>query len=125
RSDGRRARAGVEQRQLSEHLTRTEDREEVLAAVGGGAAELHLAVDHDVQPVAGVALMEQHVTPPELGVAHRPAQGGGGLVVERAEQRRLTQYLVVHDVLLVICTARPCTPYVGRCGGSPAILSSG
>ena len=99
RGDGRRARAGVEQGQLAEHLAGAEDREEVLAAVAGGAAELHLAVDDDVEPVAGVALVEEHVAAAQLRLAHRATQGGGGLVVERAEERRLTQYVVVHDVL--------------------------
>ena len=41
--------------------------------------------------------MEQHVAAAQLGLGHRGAQRGGGLVVERAEQRRLTQYVVVHE----------------------------
>ena len=96
RGDGRRARAGVEQRELAEHLAGAEDGQQVLAAVGGGAAELHLAVEHDVEPVARVALVEQHVAAAQPGLGHRGAQRGGRLVVERAEQRRLTQHVVVH-----------------------------
>ena len=52
---------GVEERELAEHLARAEDGQEVLAAVGGGAAELHLAVEDDVELVARVALVEEHV----------------------------------------------------------------
>ena len=94
--DRRRARAGVEQRQLAEHLARAEDRQQVLPAVGGGAAQLHLAVGDDVQLVALVALVEQHVPAAQPGVGHRCAQGGRGLVVEGAEQRSLAQHVVVH-----------------------------
>ena len=44
--------------------------------------------------------MEQHLAAAQPGLGHRGAQRGGGLVVERAEQRRLTQHVVVHGVLL-------------------------
>ena len=95
--DGGRARARVEQRQLAEHLAGAEDRQQVLAAVAGGAAELHLAVEHDVEPVAGVALVEQHLAPTQLGLGHGGTQSVGRLVVERAEERRLTHHVVVHE----------------------------
>ena len=64
--DRRGARAGVEQGQLAEHLTRAEDRQQVLAAVGRRAPELDLAVGDDVEPVALVALVEQHVAAADL-----------------------------------------------------------
>ena len=112
RRPGRRARAWVEQGQLAEHLAGPEDREEVLAAVAGGAAELHLAVHHDVQPVT-----ERHLR----GRARRRDAGSclrrrapRGLVVERAEQRRLTQHLVVHDVLHLARTRRTSVAAAGR-----------
>ena len=95
--DGGRARAGVEQRELAEHLAGAEDGQQVLAAVAGGAAELHLAVEHDVEPVAGVALVEQHLAPTQLGLGHGAAQSVGRLVVERAEERGLTHHVVVHE----------------------------
>ena len=46
------ARSRVEQGQLAEHLARPEDRQQVLPAVAGSPAELHLAVDDHVEPVA-------------------------------------------------------------------------
>ena len=71
RGDGGGARARVEQRQLAEHLAGAEDRQQVLAAVGGGAAELHLAVGDDVELVALVALVEQHLAAAQPGLGHR------------------------------------------------------
>ena len=65
------ARARVEQRQLAEHLARAEDRQEVLAAVAAGAAELDLALADDVEPVALVALVEEDVAALEPRRAHR------------------------------------------------------
>ena len=58
---GRRARPGIEQGQLAEHLAGTEHGEQVLPSGRTAAAELDLAADHDVQPILGVALMEQHL----------------------------------------------------------------
>ena len=52
---------GVEQGQLAEHLTRAQDGEKVLAAVTGRAPQFHLAIDDHVQPVARVALVEEHL----------------------------------------------------------------
>ncbi len=40
--------------------------------------------------------MEQHLAAAQPALGHRRAQGGGRLVVERAEQRSLTEYVVVH-----------------------------
>ena len=94
--DRRGARAGVEERELAEHLAGAHDREQVLAAVGGRAAELHLALGDDVELVAGVALVEEDVATAQLGLGHRAAQRGGRLVVERAEQRCLPKHVVVH-----------------------------
>src|SRR5205085_12232995 len=64
----RRSRAGVEEGELAEHLPRAQDRQEVLPAVGGGAAELHLAVRDDVELVARVALVEEHLRSEERRV---------------------------------------------------------
>ena len=61
RGGGRGAGAGVEQAQLAEHLARAEHRQQVLPAVAAGAAELDLALDDDVEPVALVALGEEHL----------------------------------------------------------------
>ena len=107
---------GVEQRQLAEHLAGAQDREQVLAAVGGGAAELHLALGDDVELVALVALVEQHLAASQPRLGHRGAQGGGRLVVERAEQRRLAKYVVVHE--MSSCIGPPVGLAVGASGHS-------
>jgi hypothetical protein len=98
RGDRRGARAGVEQGELAEHLAGAQDRQQVLAAVGGGPTQLHLAVDDDVELVALVALTEQDLAAAQLGLGHRSAQGGRGLVVEGTEQRCLTQHVVIHEL---------------------------
>ena len=67
---GRRPRAGVEERQLAEHLAGAEDGEQVLPAVRRGAAQLDLAVEDDVQLVAGVTLVEEHLAAAQLGLGH-------------------------------------------------------
>src|SRR3546814_4054321 len=61
--DGGGARARVEERELTEHGARTEDGQEVLATVRGGAAELHLALEDDVELVAGVTFVEEDLAP--------------------------------------------------------------
>src|SRR5262249_3895346 len=82
---GRRARSGVEQAELAEHLTRPEDRQEVLPAVRARPAELDLALADHVQRLAGVALGEELVAPLQVGAVHRGAQGGRGLLVQPRE----------------------------------------
>ncbi len=96
RGHRRRARTRVEQRQLAEHLAGAEDRQQVLAAVAGGAAQLHLALGDDVELVAGVPLVEEHLAATQPDRAERAAQRSGRLVVERVEQRCLTQDVRVH-----------------------------
>ena len=88
---------GVEERQLAEHLAGAEDRQQVLAAVGGGAPELHLAVGDDVQLVPGVTLVEEHLAAAQPHRAQRALQRSGRLVVQGAEQRRLTQHIGIHE----------------------------
>jgi hypothetical protein len=90
------ARPGVEERQLAEHLARPQDGEQVLAAVSRRPAELDLALDDDVEPVAGVALVEHGLTARNLDPGHHRLQGLRGLVVESGEQRCLAHDLVVH-----------------------------
>ena len=110
--DGRRPRAGVEERQLAEHLAGAEDRQQVLAAVRGGAAELHLALGDDVELVARVALVEEHLAATQPVLAHRGAQCSGRLVVEGTEQRRLPEYVVIHVMSLHCRAARRRRPRV-------------
>ena len=99
---GRRARPGsrVEDRQLPEHLARTEHRQQVLPAGRPAATELDLAADHDVQPVLQVALAEQYVTLGEPDGAHSRGEGSSGLVLEAGEEGRLLQDIRVHAYLL-------------------------
>jgi hypothetical protein len=98
RRGGGRPGTRVEQRQLTEHLARAEHRQEVLPAVGGRTAQLDLARRHDVEPVAGIALGEEHVAAREPHLRHRRPQGRGGLVVERGEQRCVADLIVLRVV---------------------------
>jgi hypothetical protein len=61
-----RPRAGVEDRQLAEHVRRSHDREQILTPVGRAAADLHLARNDDVQPVARLPLGEYGVPTREV-----------------------------------------------------------
>ena len=81
------ARSRVEQRQLAEHLARPEHGEQVLTAVSGGAAELHLALAHDVEAVTGVPLGEERLPAADRDLVHPLPQRGLGLVVEGGEER--------------------------------------
>ena len=95
--EGRRgggASARVEQRQLAEHLAGRHDGQQVLATVDRGDAELDLAVEHDVEPVARLALGEDDVAFVVGALRHRRAQGGRGVVVESGEQRRAHEHVV-------------------------------
>jgi hypothetical protein len=60
------ARTGVEEAQLAEHLTRAQDRQEVLSAVDAGEPELDLALADHVEPIALVALAKENVAPLEM-----------------------------------------------------------
>ena len=85
---GRRGGAGtrVEQRQLAEHLTLAHDREQRLAPIARGVAELDLAFGHDVEAVAGVAFREQHIALEQAALLHGGLERGRGLDVERSKQ---------------------------------------
>src|SRR5262245_49767476 len=96
RGGRRRSRTGIEQGQLAEHLSRSQDGQQVLAAVGGGPAELDLAVGDDVEAIPGVAFVEEHVAASDSGLRHRGSQRSGGIVIERREERCLTEHVVVH-----------------------------
>jgi glyoxylase-like metal-dependent hydrolase (beta-lactamase superfamily II) len=88
RTGRRGARPRVEQGQLAEHLTRADDAQQVLAAVRGGAGQLHLAVDHHVQGVTVVALHEQVLTAGQLHLCHLHAERAGAFIVESVKQWR-------------------------------------
>jgi predicted HAD superfamily Cof-like phosphohydrolase len=94
---GRRARARVEERELAEQLARAEDGEEVLAAVGGAVADLHLAVDEDVQTVAGLALAEQDLAATQLDLTHDLQQGAAVGLLEILEQRHRVDDVTLHS----------------------------
>ena len=79
---GHRARAGVEEAELAEHLAGAEDRDEVLAAVGARAAELDLALGDDVERVAPVALVEEHVAALHVETDSSATAGPSSLVVK-------------------------------------------
>jgi hypothetical protein len=104
---GHGARAGVEQRQLAEHLAGPEDRDEVLAAVGAAPAELDLALADDVEPVALVALVEQDVAALHARLRHRLHECRGCLVVESREECGSPHHVVIHG--------RQCAMPLARC----------
>jgi hypothetical protein len=64
------ARPRVEQREFADQLAGSDDGQHVLAAVGGGAVQFDLALGDDVQPVAGVALVEERVAAREGHLTH-------------------------------------------------------
>ena len=63
-------------------------REQVLAAVGGGARDLHLALDDEEQPVTRVALAEHDVAARHRARGHRIVECVRRVLVERGEQRQ-------------------------------------
>jgi hypothetical protein len=102
---GRGARPGVEEGQLTDQLAGAEDRQHVLAAVGGGAVQLDLAFGDHVEAVARFALVEERVAAGERRFTHRGAELRGLLVIERREERGAPQN-VVHEF-------SPCRPAQG------------
>src|SRR4029078_868409 len=72
------------------------DRDEVLAAVGAGPAELDLALTDDVQRVARLALAEEDVTALHAGRGPLGKTRLGIIAVQAREERRLAHNLVVH-----------------------------
>src|SRR3954451_637702 len=84
-----RPRPGIEERKLAEHLSRTQHGEEVLAAVVRGARDLHLAVEDDEQPVAGVTFAEDDVAAVDVAGGHGGGQCRRRVLIERGEQRNL------------------------------------
>ncbi len=99
---GRGTRAGVEQRQLAEHVGGAHDRQHVLAAVGGPAPDLHLALEDDVEGVALLALGEHGLPAAVLAVLERCRDRLGGLGGDALEEPRPRQDLV-HAVCLPCC----------------------
>jgi hypothetical protein len=111
RGRGGGAGAGVEERELAEHLTRALDAQQVLASVDRGDAELHLAVDDDVEAVAGLALDEDRGALVVGLLDHRGPQSDRGLVVECREQRSVPEN-VVHS------SSSCAVPRAGRSDGT-------
>src|SRR5690606_662708 len=91
---GRGARTGVEKGELAEHLAGPEHAEEVLSAIGRGTGQLDLALEHDVEPVAGLSLAEEGLSLRDLYLGDARAQGRGSLSIERGEQGCLAQHVV-------------------------------
>ena len=96
---GRRARPRVEQAQLSEHLTGAEDGEERLAPVIRGSPQLDLALKDDVEPIAGLALLENDLALGDGSLGQGRTQGCRTLGIKREEERGLHQG-VVHGLIL-------------------------
>ncbi len=77
-SGSRGAGTGVEQAQLTEHLARAQDGQEVLAAVDAGEPELDLALSDHVEPITAVTLAKEDVATFKTRRRHRLHQGFGG-----------------------------------------------
>ena len=101
------ARPGVEEGQLAEHLTRPEHAEQVLPAVRRGAGQLDLALEHHIQPVSGIAFVEEPVAPGKLDVGQHGPQRLRALFIKCLEQGRPAQRVlrVIHGCLLAMCYA--------------------
>src|SRR5690606_19101881 len=63
--DGGRTWARIEEAELTDDLAGADHGQQVLAAIGGLAADLELARGDDVELVTGIALMEEHGSPTE------------------------------------------------------------
>src|SRR5690606_2125503 len=109
-----RARPGVEQRQLAEHLARAEHAQHVLPAVLGGAGELDLAFEHDVEPVAGLVLVEDRLAFGKLDLGDARPKRRGALPVERGEQGGLAQHVFGVHTASSAAIVTHATPRVGR-----------
>src|SRR5699024_12851580 len=92
------ARARIEQRQLADDLAGSDDRQEVLAAIGRFASDLELAGRDDVQLIARIALAEEHGPAPDAARLHVFEQRAGRLVVEPGEERGPAYDFDVHLV---------------------------
>src|SRR5690606_17942649 len=90
----------------AEHLARAEDRQEVLAAVVGAAAQLDLAARDDVEAVARLALAEQHVAPGELDLLHRLEEGARLVRVHGREQGGGEHNVVVHAGCPIVSSSK-------------------
>ena len=82
---------GIEKGQLTEHLARALDTEEVFAAIAGRDTELDLAFEHDVETIATVAFGEDHATLRKGDFNHRCAQSSGSVIIEGDKQRSTHQ----------------------------------
>src|SRR5699024_2297131 len=82
---GRGARSRVEDGELTEHVGRAEDRQEVLATVGRLAGELHLAGGDDVEAVALLALADDRLALGALLAGEVGAHRGDGRRLDTLE----------------------------------------
>jgi len=74
----------------------SEDCDEVLTPVLALAPELDLAFHDDIEPVAGFALVEEHLPTPQAGAGHVGDQHARGLLVEGSKQGCFTDHSLVH-----------------------------
>jgi hypothetical protein len=88
--------ARIEERELAEHLARPQDGEQVLPTGRSAPTELDLSADHDVEPVLGIALVEQDLTLVELDRPHGRRECGCSLVLEPSKQRSSFQDFRIH-----------------------------
>ena len=91
---GRRGmRRTVEQRQLAEEVAGLEGGDDRLVPLGRWQHDLHGAGGHDVQRVAGIALVKDHLVAPEAsphhGASSRSRSPGASTCAKSAQRRRL------------------------------------
>jgi len=94
RGRGLGARAGIEQRQLAEHLGGPDHAQQVLPAIGRRPGELDLAFQHDIQLVASITLAEQSLAAGDIDAVHLGPERARTILIERLEQRRPAEHVI-------------------------------
>ena len=94
---GGRARARIEERELTDDLSGAQDCEQRLAAVAGRVAELHLALGHDVQAIAEIAFVEESLSATQGRMTHLLLEGHLLCIIKATEQRHLADEVSVTD----------------------------
>ena len=93
---GRRgARSRIEERELAEDVAGAEDGQQILAAIGGAAADLHLSGEDEEDPVARLALFENDGAAP-LGATGQALSQGSARLIRQARKDRHASQQVFH-----------------------------
>ena len=90
----------IEESHLAEHIAGAHDGDHVLAAIGGGATQLHLAGEHGKELIVLVTLVEEDGVTGEVNLLNVIGQQGKCCVVKIRKKRGATEDLEIHEVLL-------------------------